>query len=64
MKKRAAADQQCRFGISFLGEKWSEAKLLGLAFAFEQKTNHAKSAKPIVMPKTELEDVLASKKSG
>jgi amidase len=27
-------------GISFLGTAWSEARLLGLAFAYEQGTRH------------------------
>jgi amidase len=27
-------------GLSFIGRRWSEAKLLGLAYAFEQATHH------------------------
>ena len=26
------------FGISFLGQKWSEEKLIGMAYVFEQQT--------------------------
>jgi amidase len=28
------------FGVSFLGRPWSDAKLLGLAYAYEQATHH------------------------
>jgi amidase len=29
-------------GISFIGRAWSEAKLIGLAYAYEQATHHRK----------------------
>jgi amidase len=29
-------------GISFIGPAWSEAKLIGLAYAYEQATKHRK----------------------
>ncbi len=32
-------------GISFIGRPWSEAKLIGLAYAFEQATKHRKPPK-------------------
>jgi amidase len=32
-------------GISFVGAAWSEAKLIGLAYAFEQATKHRKAPK-------------------
>ena len=30
-------------GVSFFGARWSDAKLLGLAHAFEQATRHRKA---------------------
>jgi amidase len=30
-------------GISFFGRAWSEATLIGIAYAFEQATNHRKA---------------------
>jgi amidase len=47
-----------RFGISFMGAKFSEAKLIGLAYAYEQRTRVREHGKPIIEPKTELRDVL------
>jgi amidase len=29
-------------GVSFFAEKWSDAKLLRIAYAFEQATHHRK----------------------
>ncbi len=46
-----------RFGLSFTGGKWSEEKLIGLAYAFEQRTNFRKK-KPLFLPKTRLRDVV------
>lgn len=46
------------FGISFSGLAFSEEKLFGMAYAFEQRTNVRKSIRPHVMPKTELVDVV------
>ncbi|KAF2664258.1 amidase [Microthyrium microscopicum] len=42
------------FGISFLGDLWSEEKLIGLAYAFEQKTQVQKQGKPYLVPTAEL----------
>lgn len=42
------------FGISFAGRKWSEEGLIGLAYAFEQRTMVREKVKPYIMPKTEL----------
>ncbi|MCJ1394279.1 hypothetical protein MMC18_007157 [Xylographa bjoerkii] len=42
------------FGLSFLGEKWSEERLVGLAYAFEQRTGWRRRVKPVVVPRTEL----------
>jgi len=46
------------FGIAFSGAKWSEETLIGMAFAFEQKTQVRKSIKPHVQPQTELANIL------
>lgn len=43
------------FGISFLGRKFDEARLIGLAYAFEQKTMVRGKRKPYLLPKTEVE---------
>jgi amidase len=43
-----------RFGISFLGEKFTEAKLVGMAYAFEQRTKVRDKVQPYIVPKTEL----------
>ncbi|KAL5117324.1 hypothetical protein ACEQ8H_004769 [Pleosporales sp. CAS-2024a] len=42
------------FGISFAGRKWSEETLVGLAYAFEQRTLVRRKVKPYLVPKTEL----------
>ena len=46
----------------FMGEHWSEARILGLAYAFEQRTMMRDSCRPIVQPTLELADVLKAKK--
>jgi amidase len=46
------------FGISFAGRKWSEEGLVGVAYAFEQRTGIRERVKPYVEPRTELGDVL------
>jgi amidase len=47
------------FGIAFAGARWSEAELIGYAYAFEQRTKVRQTIKPYIAPTTELEDVLA-----
>ena len=42
------------YGLSFLGRKWSEERLIGLAYAFEQRTMVRGEVKPIVVPEREL----------
>ncbi|KAM7218658.1 amidase [Rhypophila decipiens] len=42
------------FGISFLGRKFDEAKLIGLAYAFEQKTQVRGKVKPYLAPWTQV----------
>ncbi|KAI1413441.1 glutamyl-tRNA amidotransferase subunit A [Hypoxylon sp. FL1857] len=51
------------FGISFLGAKFSEEKLIGFAYAFEQKTMVRDKIKPYIVPSTELEDVVGTHRS-
>lgn len=46
------------FGISFSGLAFSEEKLFAMAYAFEQRTNVRKTIRPLVMPRTELADVV------
>ena len=47
-------------GISFMGAKWSEEKLIGYAYAFEQKTLvRQKGPQPYLLPRTQLGDVMA-----
>ena len=46
------------FGISFLGAKWSEEPLIGMAYAFEQRTLKRDQIRRYIEPKTELSDVL------
>jgi amidase len=46
------------FGISFFAERFSEEKLIGLAYAFEQRTLVRNSIVPYIQPKTELADVV------
>ncbi|ODA77771.1 hypothetical protein RJ55_06373 [Drechmeria coniospora] len=48
------------FGISFVGEPWSEESLIGMAYAFEQRTKAREKVKPWASstPKTELEHVV------
>lgn len=44
------------FGVSFMAEAWSEEKLLGLAYAFEQRTMVRQKVSPLSenIPKTEV----------
>ncbi|KAH7353149.1 amidase [Pyrenochaeta sp. MPI-SDFR-AT-0127] len=46
------------FGLSFLGARFTEPKLIGLAFAFEQKTKIRDKVKPYIAPRTEIIDVI------
>ncbi|KAF2202801.1 amidase [Delitschia confertaspora ATCC 74209] len=46
------------FGIAFAGKHWSEAELIGFAYAFEQRTMVRGKISPHVVPVTELSDVL------
>ncbi|KAK3395723.1 amidase signature domain-containing protein [Sordaria brevicollis] len=46
------------FGMSFMGERFSEEKLVGLAYAFEQRTMVRQKVRPYLRPRTEVGDVL------
>ncbi|CAD0115523.1 unnamed protein product [Aureobasidium uvarum] len=44
------------FGLSFMGNKFSEAELIGLAYAYEQRTMHRDDVQPYIIPNIELAD--------
>ena len=46
------------FGLSFLGAAWSEASLIGYAYAYEQRTRTRDRVQPYIVPSTELVDVV------
>ncbi|KPI37201.1 putative amidase [Cyphellophora attinorum] len=52
------------FGLSFVAEKWSEEKLIGLAYAFEQRSMVRDKVQPLPenVPKTEIADVVGKRK--
>lgn len=46
------------FGVSFLGDLFSEEGLVGMAYAYEQRTKIRDTIKPYVQPNTELWDIV------
>lgn len=46
------------FGLAFVGRRWSEEKLISLAYAFEQRTMIRRKMKPYIRPTFELSDQL------
>jgi amidase len=46
------------FGISFMGDKWTEEALIGFAYAYEQRTMVRRRVRPVVKPTTQLRDVV------
>jgi amidase len=46
------------FGLSFLGPAWSEATLIGFAYAYEQRTMVRNMVQPYITPNTELFDIV------
>jgi len=48
------------FGLSFLGPKWSEETLIGFAYAYEQRTHTRDKVQPLIVPNTQLIDVIGS----
>lgn len=51
------------FGFSFLGARFDEFNLIGLAYAFEQRTLVRNTIKPYIEPTTELVDVVSQRKA-
>ncbi|KAK5045381.1 hypothetical protein LTR84_009245 [Exophiala bonariae] len=51
------------FGISFLGAHFSEELLIGLAYAFEQRTLVRNTIIPYIQPTTELVDIINARKN-
>lgn len=47
------------FGMSFMGPKFSEADLIGFAYAYEQRTMHRDDKMPYIMPNIDLQDFAA-----
>ncbi|KAM5443733.1 putative amidase [Microsporum ferrugineum] len=45
-------------GLSFMGDFWSEEKLIGLAYAFEQRTHARPKLKRFIEPKKEVKDLM------
>lgn len=51
------------FGLCFIGCAYSEEKLIGLAYAFEQLTQVAVQRAPIVLPTIELINIVSKRAS-
>lgn len=51
------------FGLSFIGQRFSEAQLIGYAYAYEQRTHTRDKVQPYIVPNTELADVVPCKRS-
>jgi amidase len=47
------------FGLSFMGLKWNEARLISYAYAYEQRTMVRNKVQPYIVPNTELSDVIS-----
>ena len=47
---------QIPFGLAFVGRRWSEEKLIALAYAFEQRTMMRQKIPPYIAPTFELGD--------
>jgi amidase len=41
-----------------MGPKWSEETLIGLAYAFEQRTHVRRQRRPYILPNIQLGDVV------
>lgn len=50
------------FGLSFIGPAWSEASLIGYAYAFEQRTMVRNQVQPFLVPNVELSEVVSKRK--
>jgi amidase len=51
------------YGIAFFAERFSEEKLIGLAYAFEQRTLVRNTIVPYIQPTTELVDVVKKRRA-
>lgn len=51
------------FGLSFIGPAWSEANLIGFAYAFEQRTMVRNQVQPYLVPNVELKDIVSKRKT-
>lgn len=51
------------YGFSFMGDRFDEFNLIGLAYAFEQRTLVRNTIQPYLEPTTELVDVVNQRKS-
>jgi len=51
---------QIPFGLSFLGNKWTEYDLIGYAYAYEQRSKARNKVQPYIVPNTELSSIVAS----
>ena len=52
-----------RYGLSFIGRAWSEAELIGYAYAYEQRTMVRNTVLPYIQPNIELSDVVGANSS-
>ncbi|KAL8714673.1 MAG: hypothetical protein Q9220_001622 [cf. Caloplaca sp. 1 TL-2023] len=50
------------FGLSFIGPAWSEASLIGYAYAYEQRTMVRDEVQPYLVPNIELGEVVSARK--
>ncbi|MCJ1350501.1 MAG: hypothetical protein MMC33_000482 [Icmadophila ericetorum] len=48
------------FGLSFMGTAFSEADLIGYAYAYEQRTMVRNKVQPYIVPNTELSSIVGS----
>ncbi|KAI4226264.1 MAG: hypothetical protein L6R36_003305 [Xanthoria steineri] len=52
------------FGLSFIGPAWSEASLIGFAYAYEQRTMVRDQIQPYIVPQVELADIVSARQTG
>jgi amidase len=55
-----AAGPNIPFGLSFMGPKFSEADLIGFAYAYEQRTMHRNEVQPYIVPNIEISNVVGA----
>lgn len=48
------------FGLAFLGGKFTESTLIGLAYAYEQRTHNRNKHQPYIKPNFEIADVITN----